>query len=60
MNTNNTLKISTFCVMRLTRNLNFDKLNIVVWSWFKGLLCGIHCFTVSMGDSLSRFNDGVN
>ena len=32
MNINNTLKINKFCVMRLTQNLNFDKLNIVVWS----------------------------
>ena len=30
--------------------LKIKKLNIVVW------LCGIHCFTISICDSLSQFN----
>ena len=54
MNLNYILKISKFCVMRLTQNW----LNIVVRSCCsKRFLCGIHCFKISIRDSVSQFNE---
>ena len=61
MNINNILKISKFCVMWLTQNKKINKLHVVVWSCCsKKLLCGIHCFTISIRDSVSQFNDDLN
>ena len=52
------------CMMRSkSKNsiTSLNKLNIVVWSYCSNrLLCGIHCFAISISDSVSQFNDGTN
>ena len=61
MNLNNILKISQLCVMKLTQNQKYHKLNIVVGSDCSNrLLCGIHCFTISICTSVYQFNDGAD
>ena len=58
MNINNILKISKFCVMSWLKKNN--KFSIVVWSCCsKRLLCGIHCCTISIRDSVSQFSDAA-
>ena len=29
-------------------------------TWWKGLLCGMRCFIISICDAESEFNDGTN
>ena len=52
------------CMMRSkSKNsiTSLNKLNIVVWSYCSNrLLCGIHCFAISISDSVSQFNDSTN
>ena len=54
--------VSEFLSYSKKKQLRKDKqrMNIVVWSYCsKRLLCGIHCFTISICDSVDKFNDGA-
>ena len=47
--------------MRLTQNLKTQLTQYCsMILLFEKLLCDIHCFTISICDSVSQFNDGAN
>ena len=57
------LSLNSYYAMKKKKQLRKDKrrMNIVVWSCCsKILLCGIHCLTISICDSVFQFNDGEN
>ena len=54
------LKISKLCLRGLTQNQKINIVDTVLWSCCSTrLLCSIHCFTISIRDSVSQFYSGA-